>query len=61
MNAVTRLALGWLLMLAGVALMLDAGTPVRPRDRWLTMVEVTGGFICLIAGVWLRRRAAVRR
>ena len=58
MKAIARLALGWLLMFAGAALLLEAGTPVRPRSRWLTAVEVSGGFVMLIAGVWLRRHAA---
>ena len=58
MKAIARLALGWLLMLAGTALMLEAGTPIRPHSRWLTTVAVLGGFGLLIAGVWLRRQAA---
>lgn len=57
MKAIARLALGWLLMLAGAALILEADTPIRPRSRWLTALEMSGGFVLFVAGVW-RRRAA---
>ncbi len=60
MKAVARLALGWLLMLAGAVLMFEAGTPTRPQGKFLTAVELTVGFAFLIAGVWLRRTAARR-
>lgn len=60
MKAVARLALGWLLMLAGAALIFEAGAPARPQSKFLTAVEVTGGFVLLVAGVWLRRRTARR-
>lgn len=58
MKAVARLALGWLLMMAGAALIFEAGAPVRPQGKVLTAVEMTVGFGLVVAGVWLRRRAA---
>lgn len=60
MKAVARLALGWLLMLAGAVLMFEAGTPTRPQSKLLTALEVTAGFAFLAVGVWLRRTAARR-
>ena len=49
MNAVTRLALGWLLMLAGAALMLDAGTPVSIAWQVVPYVLLTAGEVLVSA------------
>ncbi|MSU57000.1 MAG: hypothetical protein EXS35_02255 [Pedosphaera sp.] len=57
MKAVARLALGWLLMLTGAALLLDGSTAVKARSKVLTAAEVLGGFALVATGVWLRRNA----
>lgn len=60
MKAIARLGLGWLMMLAGAALMLDSGTSPS-RNRALVAVEALGGFAVLATGAGLRRRATRER
>ncbi|TAK99365.1 MAG: hypothetical protein EPO07_10925 [Verrucomicrobia bacterium] len=54
-----RLAIGWLLMLAGVLLMFDSGasTSSKPRSTAWLAVEALIGFGLVVAGAVLRRSA----
>ncbi len=54
-----RLTFGWLLMLAGVLLMLDSALPAKSRGRTGDAVEALAGF-ALAGGGWCLRRAALR-
>jgi hypothetical protein len=54
---IARLGLGWLLMLAGAALLWDGGTSLRPRSKTLLSLESLGGFVLVVAGWWFRRTA----
>jgi hypothetical protein len=52
-----RIGLGWMLMMAGAMAILDSGTALRPRSKFLSGAEALGGFVLIVIGWWLRRHA----
>jgi len=61
MKSIARLGLGWLLMFAGAALVLESGLPeLRAGGRTLAVIAALGGFALLAGGALLRRRATER-
>lgn len=54
-----KLVYGWLLMMGGAALLLEAALPWAgwPRSETLLGIQGTLGFALLAAGCWLRRLA----
>ena len=59
MKRLVRLVLGWVLMLAGVLLLLDVALPTKSRGRAGETAEALVGF-ALAAGGWYLRRVAVK-
>jgi len=58
LRSIARLGLGWLLMLAGMAMLLDSGMPAsRPRSPFFPAAEALGGFVLTVAGWFLRHTA----
>ena len=54
----TRLVVGWSLMLAGVLIMLEANLAAsRPRIKAWPAVQAVAGFAIAVTGWWLRRGA----
>lgn len=57
---ILRLCLGWLLMMAGVLLMLDCGLSLSVSGPVRQAVQGLSGF-ALVAGGWFLRRLTVSR
>ncbi len=61
LKPIGRLGLGWLLMLGGMAGLMDSALPVsHGRSSGSLAAEASAGFAVLVVG-WLLRRAALTR
>lgn len=59
-KAILLLGVGWMLMLGGALMMLDAAIRFGPGNTTMAGLESTAGFAVAVTG-WLLRRVAVAR